>query len=91
MIYLRFPDRFERLLILWVAIGSLPFPLLTSGLQARILYDLPIPVLTSIGLLVAIRPVGSKTAHSNLALLLVLLLSANYALRVATNLVAAPF
>jgi len=91
MIYLKFPDRFERLLILWVAIGSLPFPFLANGLQARILYDLPFPILTSIGLLVVIRPAGSKTTHSNLALLLVLLLSANYALRTATNLVAAPF
>ena len=91
MIYLRFPDRFERLLILWVAIGSLPFPLLADGLQARILYDLPLPILTTVGLLVIIRPAGSKTAHSNLALLLALLLSANYALSAATRLVAAPF
>ena len=91
MIYLRFPDRFERLLIVWVTIGSLPFTLLTSGLQARLLYDLPLPILTSIGLLIAIRPAGGKTLHCNLALLLALLLSANYALRTATNLVAAPF
>ena len=91
VIRLRFQDRFERLLALWVAIGSIPFPLLESGLQVRILYDLPFPVLASMGLLFLIRPVGNGTLHSNLALLLVLLLSANYALRMATNLVAAPF
>jgi len=91
VIRLRFPDRFERLLALWVAIGSIPFGFLQSGLQVRILYDLPLPILASMGLLPLIRPLGKRTLHSSLALLLVLLLSANYALRMATSLVAAPF
>jgi len=91
VISLRFLDRFERLLALWVAIGSIPFAFLESGLQVRILYDLPFPVLASMGLLLLIRPAGNRTLHSSLALLLVFLLSTNYALRMATNLVAAPF
>ena len=91
VISLRFLDRFERLLALWVAIGSIPFAFLESGLQVRILYDLPLPVLASMGLLLLIRPAGNRTLHSSLALLLVFLLSTNYALRMATNLVAAPF
>ena len=91
VIRLRFSDMFERLLAIWVAIGSLPFAFLESGLQVRILYDLPFPVLSSIGLLYLFRPIGTKTVHSNLTLLLVLLLGANYALRMATNLVATPF
>jgi hypothetical protein len=91
MLYIGFRDKFERLLTSWVVIGSLLFPLFDGGGQARFVYDLPFPVLTSIGLLILIRPVWNKTLHSNLALLLVLLLSANYALMAATNLVAAPF
>jgi len=91
VISLRFLDRFERLLALWVAIGSIPFAFLESGLQVRILYDLPFPVLASMGLLLLIRPAGNRTLHSSLALLLVFLLSTNYALRMATNLVAAAF
>ena len=91
MLYIGFRDKFERLLTSWVVIGSLLFPLFDGGGQARFVYDLPFPVLTSIGLLIVIRPMWNKTLHSNLALLLVLLLSANYALRAATNLVAAPF
>jgi len=91
MLYIGFRNKFERLLTSWVVIGSLLFPLFDGGGQARFIYDLPFPVLTSIGLLILIRPMWNKTLHSNLALLLVLLLSANYALRAATNLVAAPF
>jgi len=91
MLYIGFHGKFERLLTSWVVIGSLLFPFFDGGGQARFIYDLPFPVLTSIGLLVVIRPMWNKTLHSNLALLLVLLLSANYALRAVTNLVAVPF
>ena len=91
MLYIGFRDKFERLLTSWIVIGSLLFPFFDGGGQARFIYDLPLPVLTSIGLLIVIRPMWNKTLHSNLVLLLVLLLSANYALRAATNLVAAPF
>jgi len=91
MLYIRFHDKFERLLTSWIVIVSLILPLYGGGGQARFIYDLPFPVLTSIGLLIVIRPIGNRTLHSNLAFLLVLLLSANYALGAATNLVAAPF
>jgi len=91
MLYVRFRDKFERLLTSWIVIVSLLLPLYGGGGQARFLYVLPFPVVTTMGLLIVIRPIGNKTLHSNLALLLVLLLSANYALRAATNLVAAPF
>ena len=91
MVYIGFRDKFERLLTSWIVIVSLLLPLYGGGGQARFIYDLPFPILTTIGLLIVIRPLGNKTLHSNLALLLVLLLSANYALRTATYLVAAPF
>src|SRR5438094_5983888 len=39
---LRFRDRFDRLLILWIGVSSLPFLLLDSYNQTRILYDLRI-------------------------------------------------
>ena len=91
MLFVRFKDRFERLLALWVALGSLAFPVLPFLIWTRILYDMPLPIMTSISLLLLIRPAGKKTAHANLAFLLVLLLSANYALRAVTNLVAVPF
>src|SRR3989475_12937428 len=48
---LRFRDRFERLLTLWVGVASLPFLILDSYHQARIVYDLPIPILCSIAAL----------------------------------------
>jgi len=91
MLYVRFRDKFERLLTSWIVIVSLLLPLYGGGGQARFLYVLPFPVVTTIGLLIVIRPIGNKTLHSNLALVLIFLLSANYALRAATNLVAAPF
>jgi hypothetical protein len=84
-------DKLQRLLTFWVVIGSLLFPLFDGGGLARFVYDLPLSVLTSVGLLTMIRPISNRTINSNLALLLVLLLSANYALRAVTSLVAAPF
>jgi hypothetical protein len=91
MLFLGFRDNFERLLTLWVALGSIPFLVATSLLQTRILYDMPLPVLSAVAVICIIRPMGNKPAHSNLGLLLVFLLSANYALRSITNLVAVPF
>ena len=91
MFFLRFRDMFERLLTVWVALGSLPFLALPGGIQTRILYDLPLPILTSVALLILIRPLGNNTAAAKLVFLLILLLSANYALRAVTNLVAVPF
>src|SRR5438093_173824 len=48
---LRFKDHFERLLILWVGVSSIPFAVLDSYHQARIVYDLPISVLLAITVL----------------------------------------
>ncbi len=89
--YLKFQNHFERLLILWVALSSLSFPFLSSLLQTRILYDLPISTLATMGLIFAIPRMGFRTIHSNLTLLLALLLSANYVMKTVTSLVAIPF
>ena len=79
---LRFRDRFERLLILWVGVASLPFLLLDSYHQARIIYDLPIPVLSSIALLFFVPQIGTRTVRwPGLLIFLLLALSANYALQ----------
>jgi hypothetical protein len=91
MTFLKYKDRFERLLIVWVALSSIPFLALTSPLQTRILYDMPLPVMTALALLFLTRQLGNRSALSNLLLLLVLLFNANYVLSAVTNLVAVPF
>jgi len=48
MLALHWRVRSERLLILWLFVSSLPFLLMDSYHQARILYNLPTPVLASI-------------------------------------------
>lgn len=79
---LRFKDRFERLLILWVGVASVPFLLLDNYHQARILYDLPIPILGSIAVLFFLPQLGTKNGRwPGLLIVLLLLLSANYALQ----------
>jgi len=91
MIFLRFTNRFERILTVWIVTGSLPLVFVSSLIQTRIVYDLPMPIMASAGLLLLVRPVRNNQVQSSLAVLLVLLLSANYALRAVTNLVSAPF
>src|SRR5205807_4473783 len=77
---LRFRDQFERLLILWVGVASVPFLLLDSYDQARIVYDLPIPVLGSLAVLFFLPLVGSRNIRwPGLLILLLLVLIANYA------------
>ena len=79
---LRFRDRFERLLILWVGVASLPFLVLDSYHQARIVYDLPIPVLCSIALLFFVLQIGARNIRwPGLLIILLLALTANYALQ----------
>jgi len=79
---LRFRDRFERLLILWVGVASLPFLILDSYHQARTVYDLPIPVLGSIAVLFFLPLVGIRNIRwPGLLIVLLLVLSANYALQ----------
>lgn len=91
MLFLRFRDRFERLLTVWVALGSIPFLVLASPLQTRILYDMPLPSMTALAMLFLIRHLGNRPVLSNLVLLLVLLFNVNYVLSAVTNLVAVPF
>jgi len=79
---LRFRDRFERLLILWVGVSSLPFLLLDSYHQARILYDLPVPVLAALALMFFLPQMGARNIRwPGLLIMLLLILSANYALQ----------
>ena len=82
VIALRFRDRFERLLILWVGVASLPFPVLDSYHKARIVYDLPVPVLASISLLFFLPLVGTRIVRwPGLIIVLVLIVSASYAIQ----------
>ena len=79
---LRFKDWFDRLLLLWVAIGSIPFPALDSYLQARILYDLPIPVLLSLAVLFYLPQTGNRNMRlARLIATLLLVTIANYAVQ----------
>ncbi len=79
---LRFQDRFERLLIIWVGAASVPFLVLDSYHQARIVYDLPIPVLGSIAVLFFLPQIGARNIRRpGLLIILLFVLSANYALQ----------
>ncbi len=79
---LRFKDWFERLLLLWVAIASIPFPALDSYLQARIVYDLPIPVLLSLAVLVYLPRIGARNIKwPGLIAVLLFVTIANYAVQ----------
>ncbi len=79
---LRFKDWFERLVILWVGAASIPFLLLDSYSQSRILYDLPIPVLMSTTMLFLMPAIGTKNVRwPGIILILVLVLCASYALQ----------
>src|SRR5207245_4391229 len=79
---LRVKDSFERLLALWVGVASLPFLVLDSYHQARIVYDLPIPILGSIALLFFVPQIGTRNIRwPGLLIILLLVLSANYPLQ----------
>src|SRR5438094_6844633 len=79
---LRLRDRFERLLIIWVGAASLPFLILDSYHQARIVYDLPTPVLGSIAVLFFLPQLVTRNIRwPGLLIVLLLVLSANYALQ----------
>src|SRR5437773_11273137 len=82
VLVLRFKDWFERLLLLWVAVPSIAFVLLDSYHQARILYDLPIPLLVSIAVVSLLPRIGSRNIRwPGLVLLLLVSVSASYALQ----------
>ncbi len=79
---LRFKDWFERLVLLWVATASVPFLILDSYNQTRIVYDLPIPVLMATALLFFLPVIGTKNIRwPGIIILLILIISANYALQ----------
>ena len=82
VLVLRFKDWFERLLLLWVGVPSIAFVLLHSYHQARIVYDLPIPLLTSIAVVSLLPRIGSRNIRwPGLVLLLLVFVSASYALQ----------
>jgi len=79
---LRFKDWFQRLVLLWVGVASIPFLLLDSYNQTRIVYDLPIPVLMATTLLFFLPMVGTRnTRWPGIIIILVLVVCANYALQ----------
>jgi hypothetical protein len=79
---LRFKDRFERLVLLWVAVASIPFLILDSYNQTRIVYNLPIPVLMATALLFFLPAIGTRYIRwPGIIIVLVLVLCANYALQ----------
>jgi hypothetical protein len=79
---LRFKDRFERLVLLWVATASIPFLILDSYNQTRIVYDLPIPVLMAAAPLFFLSVIGNrKVRWPGIIILLILVTCANYALQ----------
>src|SRR5467141_840437 len=79
---LRFKDRFERLVLLWVAVSSIPFLILDSYNQTRIVYDLPIPVLMATALLFFLPLIRSKEVRwPGMIIVVVLLTCMNYALQ----------
>jgi len=79
---LRFTDHFERLLILWVGVSSIAFAVLDSYHQARIVYDLPIPVLLSVAVLFALPLIETRNLRwTGIIAALLLVTIANYAVQ----------
>ena len=77
---IRFHDKMEGVLACWIASASAPFALLNSFHQTRLIYDLPVPPLAAIGLLLIMSRAGGGNLRASLLLLVVLLFCANYAL-----------
>ena len=78
---LRYVDNFQRLLLFWILVASVPFCFLSGYLQTRIIYDLPIPVLTAGGLIMMLSRIESRSPLRVFLLLTVVLLNVSYALR----------
>jgi len=73
---------FERLLMFWVAAASIAFLFLDGYNRARLVYDLPIPILAAIGVVVLLQRVGSWNVFlARLFFVGVLTLAAAYALQ----------
>jgi hypothetical protein len=77
---LRYKDRFERLLILWVILISLAFPFYGDLLQTRLVYDLPVTVMAASGLLMLLSRARLKDADALLTMVLLILFNVNYAI-----------
>lgn len=77
---IRFQQRMERMLVCWVAAASVPFALLNSFHQTRLIYDLPIAPLAAIGLILVLSRAGGGNLRGSLILMVALLFGANYAL-----------
>ena len=84
---LRFSDAFDRLILLWISIPSLIFPILESYNQTRIIYDLPIPILASVGAILFVSRFNRTKRLPWLVLVPILLFNTNYALRAMAHLV----
>ena len=89
--FLKIEDHFDRLLITWVGISSIPFLLLPAILQTRIVYDLPFPILTAMGSYRIVTRLRERPLISNLVFVLIVLVMANYTLRTLVELVVSPF
>jgi len=84
---LRFADRFQRLLLIWTTTSAVPFVFLDSYHQARIVYDLPIPLLAAMGLvLLASLMAKRRLRWPGLVVLLLIIFSASYSVRAMLNL-----
>jgi hypothetical protein len=77
---LKHVDTFERLLLSWVLVASLPFLFLSAYFQSRIIYDMPIPILAAGGLMNVMSRFDARGPLRFLLLLVVVLLNATYAI-----------
>ncbi len=79
---LRFSDRFERLLIFWTAAASIPFATLDSYHQARIVYDLPVPILMSLAVIFFLPTIRARNLRwPGLIIAVILVTIIDYALQ----------
>jgi hypothetical protein len=78
---LRYVDDFQRLLLFWVLVASVPFSFLPGYFQTRVIYDMPVSVLAAGGLMVVMSSIDSRGPLRYLLLGGVVLLTANYALQ----------
>lgn len=80
LVMVKLRNAFELFLVSWVASVSVPFLFFDSFHQTRLLYDMPVPVLSSLGLVFVTSKIGEKRLHSFLILIFVLMFNANYAI-----------
>lgn len=77
---LKYVDTFERLVLSWVLVASLPFLFLSAYFQTRIIYDMPIPILAAGGLMNVMSRFDARGPLRFFLLLAVVLLNATYAI-----------